>query len=101
MTAFRLSMPNGLVMRNAGSGGVPVKKRSGKAVMKITGTEMVSRIDERSRVVNRAIERARDFGGIEAFERTEKERDQRAPSRHDKAPVLAKGHHRRSRTWIL
>ena len=25
----------------------------------------------------------------------------RAPSRRDKAPVLAKGHHRRSRTWIL
>lgn len=25
----------------------------------------------------------------------------RAPSRHDKAPVLAKGHHRRGRTWIF
>jgi hypothetical protein len=29
MTALRLSTPKGLVMRNAGSGGVPVKKRSG------------------------------------------------------------------------
>jgi hypothetical protein len=29
MTAFRLSTPKGLVMRNAGSGDVPVKKRSG------------------------------------------------------------------------
>src|ERR1700730_3241942 len=31
----------------------------------------------RSRFLDRAIERARDFGGIEAFERTEKERDPR------------------------
>lgn len=35
--AFTISGTNGLVMRKAGSGFSPVSKRSGKAVMKITG----------------------------------------------------------------
>ena len=38
ITALTESALNGLVMRNAGSGACPVRKRSGKAVMKITGT---------------------------------------------------------------
>ena len=38
ITALTESALNGLVIRNAGSGACPVRKRSGKAVMKITGT---------------------------------------------------------------
>ena len=38
ITALTESALKGLVMRNAGSGACPVKKRSGKAVMKMTGT---------------------------------------------------------------
>ena len=41
----------------------------------LAGDLLAGGVDERSSVVNRAIERARDFGGIEAFERTEKERE--------------------------
>src|ERR1700736_4910858 len=40
--------------------------------------DLVARgVDERTGFLDRAIERARDFGGIEALERTEKERDPR------------------------
>ncbi len=38
IVARTVSALNGLVMRNAGSGYSPVSKRSGYAVMKITGT---------------------------------------------------------------
>ena len=38
MTALTESALKGLVIRNAGSGAWPVRKRSGKAVMKMTGT---------------------------------------------------------------
>jgi hypothetical protein len=38
MTALTESALKGLVIRNAGSGACPVRKRSGKAVMKMTGT---------------------------------------------------------------
>ena len=38
ITALTESALNGLVIRNAGSGAWPVRKRSGKAVMKMTGT---------------------------------------------------------------
>ena len=38
ITALTESALKGLVMRNAGSGAWPVKKRSGKAVMKMTGS---------------------------------------------------------------
>ena len=39
IAAFTVERWNGLVIRNVGSGRVPVKRRSGKAVIKITGTE--------------------------------------------------------------
>src|SRR5580658_2692000 len=43
-TALTESVLNGLAIRNAGSGACPVRKRSGKAVMKMTGTSWVPKI---------------------------------------------------------
>ena len=42
--ALTESALKGLLIRNAGSGACPVRKSSGKAVMKITGTSCDSRI---------------------------------------------------------
>ena len=39
IAAFTVERWNGLVIRKVGSGRAPVSSRSGKAVMKITGTE--------------------------------------------------------------
>ena len=44
IAAFTVERWNGLVMRNVGSGRSPVSSRSGKAVMKITGTENSARM---------------------------------------------------------
>src|SRR3954447_18990996 len=44
IAAFTVDRWNGLVMRNVGSGRVPVRRRSGNAVMKITGTENSARM---------------------------------------------------------
>ena len=44
----------------------------------LAGDLLACGVDERSGFLDRAIECARDFGGIETLERTEKERDPRA-----------------------
>ena len=44
ITALTESALKGLVIRNAGSGAWPVRKRSGKAVMKMTGTSWILKI---------------------------------------------------------
>src|SRR5580704_4378523 len=43
----------------------------------LVGDLLAGGVDERSRFLDRTIERARDFPGIEAFERTKKKRDTR------------------------
>ena len=44
IAAFTVERWNGLVMRKVGSGRSPVSSRSGKAVMKITGTSNSARM---------------------------------------------------------
>ena len=53
IAAFTVERWNGLVIRKVGSGRSPVSSRSGKAVMKITGTancgeDVLDRVDSRA-----------------------------------------------------
>ena len=53
----------------------------------LVGDLLARGVDEARGLLDRAVERARDFGGIEAFERTQKKRDTRPQGNRFKIAV--------------